>query len=253
VSDRILYLLLPVMFVASLLAANSVSASASTYTYYLNGPVVRVNSNSLQGVSLTAVPGTAFTNFQGIGDTVLFSGNSAVSYQTDNSTNTTLQLWLYTDINEAGPSWGSFNFSWSLVDNSTSYPNSIVVASSSFTANLTGDLTLVSDSAPTNSIFINSNDTVKFVIQCTSTSVDVAFAPGWWLSSNGSQGTDASSINIPMLQQPTIPETSLDVIAVSVATMIVLVAYRKSQKLKRKINTFTNNPRESSGVQLLPC
>src|SRR5271157_2620195 len=170
VSDRVLDLLLPVIFIVSLLASNSALASASTYMYYLNGPVVRVNSNSLQGVSLTAAPETAFTNFQEIGDTVLFSGNSTVSYQTDNTTNTTVQVGLYTDINEAGPSWGSFNFSWFLVDNSTSHPNSIVIASSNFTANLTRDWTLVSDSTPTNSIFINSTDTVQFAIRCTSTS-----------------------------------------------------------------------------------
>jgi hypothetical protein len=234
VSDRVLDLLLPVMFFASLLTANSASALASTHTYYLNGPVVRVNSNSLQGVSLTSAPGTAFKNFQGIGDTVLFSGNSTISYQTDTTTNATVHVWLCTDINEAGPSWGIFNFSWSLMDNSTSYPNSIIAASSNFTANLTGDWILVSDSAPTNSIFIKSTDTLQFAIQCTSTSVDRIFVPGWWLSSNSSQGTDASSINIPMLQQPAVSEEPFAMIAASVATITMLVAYRSNQKLKRK-------------------
>jgi hypothetical protein len=251
VSDRVLDLLLPAMFVASLLAVNSALALASTYTYYLNGPVVRVNSNSLQGVSLTAAPGTAFTHFQGIGDTVLFSGNSTVSYQTDSTTSATVHVWLCTDVNEAGPSWGSFNFSWSLMDNSTSYPNGIVVASSNFTANLTGDWTLVSDSAPTNSIFINGTDTVQFAIQCTSTSVDQIFLPGWWLSSNSSQGTDASSINITMLQQPAVSEEPFGMIAASVATIAVLAAYRKSKKLKISNTSLPEPTRQVPNVYLI--
>jgi hypothetical protein len=234
VSDRVLDLLLPVVFMASLFAVNSALAPASTYAYYLNGPVVRVNSNSLQGVLLSAVPGTAFTNFQGIGDTVVFSGNSTVSYQADNTTNATVTVWLSFDVNEAGPSWGSFSFSWSLMDNSTTHPNSIIVASSNFTANLTSDWTPVSDSAPTNNIFINSTDSVQFAIRCTSTSVNQIYYPVWWLSSNSSQGTDVSSINIPMLQQSAVPEEPFGIIAALVATIPVLVAYRRSRKLKRK-------------------
>lgn len=234
VSDRVPKLLMFVMIVSSLLASNSALASASNYTYYLNGPIVRVNSNSLQGVSHATVSGVAFKNFQEIGDTVSFRGNSTVRYQTDNTTNTTVQVWLSFDPNEAGPSWGDFNFSWFLIDNSANYPAGIIVASSNFTANLTGDLTLVSDSAPTKSTFINSTDTVQLAIQCTSTSVNQEFFPGWWLSSNSSQDTNPSSVNIPVLQQSAIPELPFGMLAVSAATITVLVAHLSRQKLKRR-------------------
>jgi hypothetical protein len=232
--DKVPEISMLVVFLMSLLTANSTLAAGSRYTYYLNGPIARVNSTSLQSVSLAAVPGVAFSNFQHIEDTVFFRGNSSVSYQTDNTTNTTVQVWLCTDVEEGGPSWGNFDFNWSIMDNSTNYPSGIVVASSNFTANLTADWTLISDSAPTKNMFINSTDTMQFAIQCTSTSVSLAFAPGWWLSSNSSQSTDISSINIPMLQQSSVPEMSFGAMVAAVGTMTVLVAYCGNQKLKKR-------------------
>jgi hypothetical protein len=235
VNGRVLEISLLAVFVTSLLAANSAFAAASTYTYYLNGPIVRANSNSLQGAPLSTAPGTNFTNFQEIGDTVFFNGSSTASYQTDNTTNTTVQVWLCTDINEAGPSWGDFNFTWSITDNSTNYPTGIIVASSNFTANLTADWTLVPDSAPTTSTFINATDTLQLSIQCTSTSINQVTSPntGWWLSSNSSQDNNLSSFNIPAIQQSAVPEMPLGTIAASMAMITVLAVYISSQKLKK--------------------